>query len=63
MGESSPIVLTIHENQDKFYNEENEEELSVTVIPKVAFTTTGASSNQEVEISNNEEPENKTTLS
>ena len=63
MEESSPILPTANENQDEFHNKDNKEELSVTVISKVAFTTIGALLNQDVETLSNKELENKTTLS
>ena len=42
MGQSSPILPTIYENQDKICDKVNKKEVSVTIISKVAFTTTGA---------------------
>ena len=63
MRESSPILPTVHENQTEIHDEDNEKEVSVTIIPKVAFTTTGASLHQDVEKSNKEESESKPTFS
>ena len=39
MKESSSILPTVHENQDEIHKEDNEKEVSVTIISKVAFTT------------------------
>ena len=42
MEESSPILSIILKNQEQIHNDD-EEEASVSVIDKDAFTTTGAS--------------------
>ena len=43
MEESSHILYTVHENQTKIHDKDNEEEALVTIIQKVAFNTMGAS--------------------
>ena len=63
MGESSPILPAAHENQTEIHDEDNEEEVSVTIILKVAFTTTEASLHQNAEISKKEESESKSNPS
>ena len=41
--ESSPILPTILENQEQIYDDDKEEEASVSVVDKDAFTTIGVS--------------------
>ena len=57
MDETSPTLPTAHEHHVEINDDDGDEDLSVTVIPKIAFHNTGASLNQDEVPPNTEETE------